>query len=356
MTESAYSSIRGAEISERSSELVLPSGPPSTAPADAASPSGVSARPAAGGWRATPLADASSATERSGRAGEVRVALDGDSMPDARMAALLAPAPPRLQASSEAVVAISDPTISDPTIARGGGAVSQSSSESPIPASPSERPTSLTSEPAVAEPSGRPLPGDRGPRDQAAGSPRPSFWRRIALGRRAESLRSGQPDRVSIGDASPEADSHARGSGRPDRLEVEPSGRDSKPPAAGRELVTREGRALEARASEAVERRIVEPLLQALVSVEAKLERSHVDLIGRSDQVEQRLTQLWDIEEQLGALGDLQESVLQVTEQQRRLEAALIAQTRILRWLVGGIILSLAAASFCVAFFLRVTG
>jgi len=45
-------------------------------------------------------------------------------------------------------------------------------------------------------------------------------------------------------------------------------------------------------------------------TLEAKLERSHVDLVGRSDQVEQRLTQLWDIEEQLGALGELQESVL----------------------------------------------
>ncbi|MEZ4281573.1 MAG: hypothetical protein R3F21_18360 [Myxococcota bacterium] len=90
--------------------------------------------------------------------------------------------------------------------------------------------------------------------------------------------------------------------------------------------------------------------------MEAKLERSHVDLVGRSDQVEQRLTQLWDIEEQLGALGELQENVLQVTEQQRRLESALVAQTRILRWLVGGIILSLALAAFAVAFFLRVSG
>lgn len=126
--------------------------------------------------------------------------------------------------------------------------------------------------------------------------------------------------------------------------------------AARRALATRDSNDSLARANAAVERRIVEPLLQALVSVEAKLERSHVDLVGRSDQVEQRLTQLWDIEEQLGALGELQENVLQVTEQQRRLESALVAQTRILRWLVGGIILSLALAAFAVAFFLRVSG
>ena len=70
----------------------------------------------------------------------------------------------------------------------------------------------------------------------------------------------------------------------------------------------------------AIEQRIVEPMLQALVSVEAKLERSHIDLTKRSDQVEQRLTQLWDIEERLGALPELQESLLRVSEQQRRLE------------------------------------
>ncbi|MEZ4334844.1 MAG: hypothetical protein R3F35_24060 [Myxococcota bacterium] len=231
--------------------------------------------------------------------------------------------------------------------------MSQSSTESPIPASPRERPASLAAETAPAEPSGRPLPGDRGPRDTPAGSPRPSFWRRIALGRRAQALRAAQPDRADLGEIQasfePDTAPGRRSTRAPDRLE----GDDARP-TARRDLVARDARALENRAGEAVERRIVEPLLQALVSVEAKLERSHVDLIGRSDQVEQRLTQLWDIEEQLGALGDLQESVLQVTEQQRRLEAALVAQTRLLRWLVGGLILSLAVAAFCVAFFLRV--
>ena len=99
----------------------------------------------------------------------------------------------------------------------------------------------------------------------------------------------------------------------------------------------------------AVENRIVEPLLQALVSVEAKLERSHVDLSQRSDQVEQRLTQLWDIEEQLGTLSELQESLLHVSEQQRRLATSIDLQTRTLRWLIGSIFFSLAAAAFVVA-------
>jgi hypothetical protein len=105
--------------------------------------------------------------------------------------------------------------------------------------------------------------------------------------------------------------------------------------------------------SDSVERRIVEPMLQALVSVEAKLERSHTELVGRSDQVEQRLTQLWDIEEQLGTLSELQESLLQVSEQQRRLESAVVSQTRTLRWLVGAVFVSLAAAAFVVAAILR---
>ena len=103
----------------------------------------------------------------------------------------------------------------------------------------------------------------------------------------------------------------------------------------------------------ALEGVIVEPMLQALVSVEAKLERSHVELVGRSDQVEQRLTQLWDIEEQLGTLSELQESLLQVTEQQRRLETAVVSQTRTLRWLVGAVFFSLAVAAFVVAAVLR---
>jgi len=105
--------------------------------------------------------------------------------------------------------------------------------------------------------------------------------------------------------------------------------------------------------TDSVERRIVEPMLQALVSVEAKLERSHIELMGRSDQVEQRLTQLWDIEEQLGTLGELQESLLQVSEQQRRLESALVSQNRTLRWLIGTVLFALAAAAFVVAAVLR---
>jgi len=90
-------------------------------------------------------------------------------------------------------------------------------------------------------------------------------------------------------------------------------------------------------------------MLQALVSVESKLERSHVDLVVRSEQVEQRLSQLWDIEEQLGTLGELQESLLQVSEQQRRLESAIATQNKTLRWMVGAVFFSLAVAAFVVA-------
>jgi hypothetical protein len=149
------------------------------------------------------------------------------------------------------------------------------------------------------------LPGDRGPRIQAPENQRPSFWRRIAIGSRRTSDAEVVPTKKQV------------------------------PNTAG------------------VEQRIVEPLLQALVSVESKLERSHVELTQKSDQVEQRLTQLWDIEEQLGTLVELQESLLNVSEQQRRVATAVESQTRTLRWLVGSIFFSLAVAAFVVAAVLR---
>jgi hypothetical protein len=185
---------------------------------------------------------------------------------------------------------------------------------------PASQPTTLaTTQPArttattpVVE-RGIALPGDRGPRIQPSKNQRPSFWRRIALGgRRASQVEVVTPDSAFTNpSANPSADTSA------------------------------------------IEQRIIEPMLQALVSVEAKLERSHIDLTKRSDQVEQRLTQLWDIEEQLGTLGELHESLLQVSQQQRRLESAVVTQTRTLRWLVGAIFFSLAATVLVVAAMIR---
>ncbi|MBW2495944.1 MAG: hypothetical protein JRF61_01610 [Deltaproteobacteria bacterium] len=165
------------------------------------------------------------------------------------------------------------------------------------------------------------LPGDRGPRGRRSQNQkqdqRPSFWRRIAIGRRGAQ-------------SSETTETRARG--------VLPSPTSSRStPDVARD----------------VETRIVEPVLQALVSVEAKLERSHVDLIGRSDQVEQRLSQLWDIEEQLGVLGELQETLTQVSERQRRLESAIDSQDGTIRWLIGAVFASLAIAAFVVAAILR---
>ena len=167
---------------------------------------------------------------------------------------------------------------------------------------------------------GRPLPGDRGRKTETEQSPeeRPSFWRRIALGRRGGKARERQPV-----DA--------------DRMMTAPA-----------KLLSKAKDPLP-QTNDSIERRIVEPMLQALVSVEAKLERSHIELVGRSDQVEQRLTQLWDIEEQLGTLGELQESLVQISEQQRRLDSALVTQNRTLRWLIGTVLFSIAAAAFVVA-------
>lgn len=321
MTESAYSSIRGAEISERSSELVLPS----------RGATDVSALNSATHSSSASLANGLAGTSLGGvAAGAAPSVLDED--------------------SSSLPTGVSHAAIPDSSIAASPleGAASLGTNGGPVANSP-------------ASDRGRALPGDRGARDfGAATGARPSFWRRIALGRRSQALRAAQQAEAAAPErAEDQAADLATARGQRERgpslRSVAAESRIARAEAAvaARESLVLDSREI-ARATEGVERRIVEPLLQALVSVEAKLERSHVDLVGRSDQVEQRLTQLWDIEEQLGALGELQESVLQVTEQQRRLESALVAQTRIMRWLVGGIILSLAVAAFCVAFFLRV--
>ncbi len=179
-----------------------------------------------------------------------------------------------------------------------------------------------------AEQRGIALPGDRGREAHGAPKQRPSFWRRIALGRR--SAKTG----ANVMPVTPHNAASATGLAN----STEATQTTQTTPARARQQPT-----------DSIDTRIVEPMLQALVSVESKLERSHIELVGRSDQIEQRLTQLWDIEEQLGALGGLQESLLQVSEQQRRLESTIAAQNRSLRWLVGAVFFSLAMAAFVVA-------
>lgn len=163
---------------------------------------------------------------------------------------------------------------------------------------------------------GAALPGDRGPRtrsvEPAKEAQRPSFWRRISLG-----------------------------------------GRRAQEPVVETKPTIRHDALAKPDMSATAEQRIVEPLLQALVSVEAKLERSHIELTKRSDQIEQRLTQLWDIEDQLGTLGELQETLLKISEQQKRVSTAVETQARTLRWLIGSIFFALAAAAFVVAAVLR---
>lgn len=286
MAGTAYSNPRGAEISERSNELVLPDAIPL--------PSGKSM---------------SSPAQRTAK----RTETDDGGKP------------------RPALVSVQEPRefgVSDSKITTRSTQESESGSG------------------ARTDPRGIALPGDRGPRNQEGEAQRPSFWRRIALGRR-----------------TPETT--AQSAPPPGRAEAEPAGFASRVANA----VAPTSRAARAPANlpnnspnnspnntadtTAIEMRIVEPMLQALVSVEAKLERSHTELVGRSDQVEQRLTQLWDIEEQLGTLSELQESLLQVSEQQRRLESAVISQTKTLRWLVGAVFFTLGATAFAVAAVLR---
>ena len=346
MTESAYSSIHGAEISERSPELVLPGSASATArdePDDDGHTAQAAVTPA---WRTTPLATTGEASEIRAARRVAEIVLPGDVLPGS--AAVNASAAGSADFASAAFSASAGASRSPAT------AVSTQSPNSA--AAPPREPEIEFDEVLDPGADGLALPGDRGPREAELRGHRPSFWRRIALGRRTQSLRAAQqaaqpPAEQTSPRTAPGAATAATTDPGTPALTPARATRAASSAEAESELV-RSSDALVSRANAAAERRIVEPLLQALVSVEAKLERSHVDLLGRSDQVEQRLTQLWDIEEQLGTLGELQESVLHVTEQPRRREAALVAQTRILRWLVGGIILSLSVAAFAVAFFL----
>lgn len=266
MTESATSRTHGAEISERSTELVLPETPASA--------------------NSDPLG------ERTGG-------------------------------------------VSDPHVGTGREAELTRAASGETRNASSESPEEARSTSVPPERRGLALPGDRGSESRAAPKQRPSFWRRIALGRRATKT---QEETAPMNSPTPAS--------------TGPLVRARKSLVAATETPTQRGSAVTP-STDSIETRIVEPMLQALVSVESKLERSHVELVGRSDQVEQRLTQLWDIEEQLGALGELQDSLLQVAEQQRRLEATIADQNRTLRWVVGAVFSSLALAAFVVAAVLR---
>jgi hypothetical protein len=307
MAETMVSSPRRAEISERSSELMLPGESQSA-------------------WKAINLR-ANGRTEREFDVSESEITATGLSGADAPQANYAKAGARSLDAPVSPLTSPSDlPSAS-------------SSSGAPAPASTSP-PSNET-----ASARGRALPGDRGPRNPATPRQRPSFWRRIALGRRSNDVAPAQPDPRTLAS-----------SGKPDVAATNTAAAPSLATRARNAVapVIKSTPAAPVQAdTSAIENRIVEPLLQALVSVEAKLERSHGELVGRSDQVEQRLTQLWDIEEQLGTLSELQESLQLVSEQQQRLELAVVTQTKTLRWLVGAVFFSLAAATFVVAAVLR---
>ena len=316
MASTAYSNPRGAEISERSSELVLPDVEGS--PRDISRSLEVTA--------ATPVEPPTTAFNNQ----------KNNRKSDPNSEAIRDPEAGRKQREfgvieSEATTSVSPPGTSEE---------SKASTTPRTPQTPRTPPETTPETPNAAL--GAALPGDRGPRDQAVQSQRPSFWRRIALGRRNPEASASQAGAETATSSSAAAAS-ANGT-----------------PAAPGGLATRVAQAVAPAPkhtppadTSAIESRIVEPMLQALVSVEAKLERSHGELVGRSDQVEQRLTQLWDIEEQLGQLSELQESLLKVSEQQRRLETAVVSQTKTLRWLVGAVFFSLSAAAFTVAAIIR---
>ena len=151
-------SPRGAEISERSAELVLPGGGLVGAPLQREF--GVSES------EVTPPVSTKTARNRA-------TATKGDAR-DQRSAALA----DNLQSNGAATNATAKTTTKVAT----GLAASLTGAEEPPAASTSASEPKPTS--ASQAPRGTALPGDRGPRKQAAQPQRPSFWRRIALGRR----------------------------------------------------------------------------------------------------------------------------------------------------------------------------
>lgn len=336
-------SPRGAEISERSVELVLPDDDTGAAPLRKRREFGVSESE---GTTAQVLRD---------REGEARGRGDAPGKPpgspsihsSAALAGGLtsngvttaAPAPSAGPTTGLANSLTTPPGAAAPDAPPSAAStVARDTPPSPPRAAGPEAPpapdATAAKPPKPPEPRGVALPGDRGPRNQAAQPQRPSFWRRIALGRRTPT------SETETHVAPPDAQTQPAVPAAPERPSLAERAKNAVVPAPAID-------------TQSIENVIVEPMLQALVSVEAKLERSHVELVGRSDVVEQRLTQLWDIEEQLGTLGELQESLLQVSEQQRRLETAVVSQTKTLRWLVGAVFFSLAAAAFVVAAVLR---
>jgi hypothetical protein len=95
-----------------------------------------------------------------------------------------------------------------------------------------------------------------------------------------------------------------------------------------------------------VEMRVVEQILQSLASVEGKLERSHVDLMARSDEIERRLIILWNLEEQLESIQQRQDSFLEAMERQHLIESAILSQhRRTLRYCAAAVFFTLGAAA-----------
>jgi hypothetical protein len=95
-----------------------------------------------------------------------------------------------------------------------------------------------------------------------------------------------------------------------------------------------------------VEKRVVEQILQSLASVEGKLERSHVDLMARSDEIERRLIILWDLEEGQERIQQQQDSLLKAMERQHLIQSAILSQhRRTLRYAAAAVSFALGAAA-----------
>lgn len=98
------------------------------------------------------------------------------------------------------------------------------------------------------------------------------------------------------------------------------------------------------RSSEAVETR--------LAAIEGQLEQLDADVRGQLDTLSSRLEEVWEAEEQLSQLADLQEKLDRLTQHQTHLAESVGGLKRILAWLAVLVVVAAAGAEIALNYLL----
>jgi len=102
----------------------------------------------------------------------------------------------------------------------------------------------------------------------------------------------------------------------------------------------------------ALEQRLVAPMLESLAGVEAKLERSHRDVLERCDVLENDLAGLIDETAREARSATPPDPIEEIRRVERRLEDSIQTQTRTLRLLIGIVFFAFGAGASAVLLFL----